>query len=67
MFGKLEARARARAEAAAARASARLAARIDVPGMRAEAGRAGVTLSGRGLRRRWLADARLRWLGRLLR
>lgn len=47
----------------------RLAERIAAlhSGLTAEAEPGRVRLMGRGLRRRWLTDARLRWLGRLLR
>lgn len=67
MFARLIARGEARGQAAAARAAARLAAEITVPGVRAEAGPDGVTLSGRRLRRRLVDTPELRWIGRWVR
>lgn len=47
----------------------RLAERIaaTLPGLSAEAEPGQVRLTGRGLRRRWLTEPALRWLGRALR
>lgn len=59
----LERRGAALAEAARARSVARLARDLDaLPGVRAEAAPEGVVLRGRGLARRALTDARLRWI-----
>lgn len=64
MLSGIAARGRAIGEEARARAVARVAAALAaVPGVRAEAGEDGVVVRGRGLRRRWLNDARLRWIG----
>lgn len=64
MLNGVEARGEMAAERARQRAVARvLAALGDLRGVRAEAVDEGVAVSGRGLRRRWLTDARLRWLG----
>jgi ABC-type protease/lipase transport system fused ATPase/permease subunit len=65
MFDRLAARARRLAEARAAARRAALAAELAAalpPGVKAETGEEGVTLSGRGLRRRFALDAALRWL-----
>lgn len=67
MFERLQGRARQRAADRAAALAARLARTIAVPGVTAEAADGEVRLRGRGLRRRWLEDARLRWIGELLR
>ncbi|PVX28993.1 hypothetical protein [Sphingomonas pokkalii] len=69
MFDRLKARGEAIGRAAAADRAARLAAAVreTFPGIAAESDAAGVTLRGRGLWRRWLADPALRWLGGLLR
>jgi len=69
MMERLEARGRAIGERAAERAVERLAAeaRAALPGLEIEAGDGRVTIAGRGLGRRWLADPALRWLGGLLR
>ncbi|WP_245824767.1 hypothetical protein [Sphingomonas azotifigens] len=50
-------------------AAVRLAAQVHerVPGVAVSVEETTVTLSGRGLWRRWLADPGLRWLGGLLR
>ncbi|UIJ45849.1 hypothetical protein LZK98_02500 [Sphingomonas cannabina] len=64
MLSGVEARGRAAAERVRQRAVERvLAALGEMQGVRAEAVDEGVAVSGRGLRRRWLTDARLRWLG----
>jgi len=65
----LQARADAAGERAAARATLRLrdAARAALPGLLVEAEAGRVVISGRGLRRRWLRDAVLRWPGGWLR
>ena len=68
MFERLMARGVRRAEAQRVRRISWLAARAaeDVPpGVLVEAGEQGVILSGRGLLRRWLGDARLRAIGLL--
>lgn len=39
----------------------------ELGGVTVQVERTGVRLTGRGLFRRWITDARLRWLGRLLR
>lgn len=57
--------ARRRAEAVAERLAGEINA--NVPGVSAERTGDGVRLRGRGLARRWITDAALRWLGRLLR
>lgn len=64
---RIQDRARRIGALAAARAARRIAAEIDVPGVTAIADARGVTLSGRGLLRRVLTDARLRWPGRGMR
>lgn len=64
-FERLRARGARVAEARAERAAARLAARMraEAPeGVRVEAARDGVRIEGRGLRRRFMTDAGLRWL-----
>lgn len=69
-FGKvLLRRARAIGERRASRASQRLADQINttIKGVTAERVPNGVRLAGRRLARRWITDAALRWLGRLLR
>ncbi|WP_294257315.1 hypothetical protein [uncultured Sphingomonas sp.] len=69
MLEQLKARAETTGRAAAADAAGRLAerARETVPGVSVAVEGSAVTLSGRGLWRRWLADPALRWLGGLLR
>lgn len=56
-------------ERRADRAAQRLAERIGTafPGVSVDVTRGRVRLKGRRLRRRWITDAALRWLGRLLR
>lgn len=69
MFERLTVLGLKRAETQRAQRIASLAERAaeDVPaGVNVEAGPDGVVLSGRGLRRRWLDDARLRGVGMLL-
>lgn len=68
MMEDLEARGRRIGERAADAAVARLAAeaRAALPGLEIEAGAGRVTITGRGLARRWLTDPALRWLGGLL-
>jgi len=62
-----------RGEAAGRRAAGEAAARLDervretVPHVSVAVDGGTVTLAGRGLWRRWLADPALRWLGGLLR
>ncbi|WP_158298922.1 hypothetical protein [Sphingomonas psychrotolerans] len=65
----LQARAEAAGERAAAQAVSRLrdAAREALPGLSVEAEPGRVVISGRGLGRRWLRDAALRWPGGWLR
>ncbi|WP_326525296.1 hypothetical protein [Sphingomonas sp.] len=64
MKGRLEARASAIGRAAVGRWRARIAARLGiVPGVTVTESGEGVVITGRRLRRRWLADARLRWIG----
>lgn len=62
-------RARAIGERRAGLAAERLAERITatIKGVTAERVGKDVRLRGRGLARRWITDAALRWLGRLLR
>ncbi|WP_313539561.1 hypothetical protein [Sphingomonas sp.] len=69
MLEQLKARADAAGRAAATDAAGRLAERVReaVPGVSVTVEGSAVTLSGRGLWRRWLADPALRWLGGLLR
>jgi hypothetical protein len=69
MLEPLNARAEAIGRRAAGDAAARLGARVGdaVPGVTVAVDGTSVTLSGRGLWRRWLADPGLRWLGGLLR
>ncbi|HEU4959887.1 MAG TPA: hypothetical protein VFT56_05720 [Sphingomonas sp.] len=69
MMERLEARGAEIAAAAEARAIARVAerAREAMPGIAVTPSPAGVTLAGRGLGRRMLADAALRWIGSLVR
>ncbi|WP_246586963.1 hypothetical protein [Stakelama flava] len=62
MFEALEAHVARRAEVRAEMAAERIAASIHVPGVQAETTQGGVVLSGRGLMRRWINDARLRWI-----
>jgi hypothetical protein len=52
-----------------ARAAARAGAAIEalLPDARVSTGESGVTIEGRGMRRRWLSDARLRWISEWLR
>jgi hypothetical protein len=68
-MNRLEARAEAVGERAAAQTALRLrdAAREALPGLTVEAEAGRVVISGRGLWRRWLADAALRWPGGWLR
>jgi hypothetical protein len=68
-MNRLEERAAAAGERAVARATLRLrdAAREALPGLRVEAEPGRVVISGRGLWRRWLRDAALRWPGGWLR
>lgn len=68
MMEGLQARGRAAGERAVERAVERLAAeaRAALPGLEVETGDGRVTIIGRGLSRRWLADPALRWLGGLL-
>jgi hypothetical protein len=54
-----------RADAVARRLGDEIASYL--PDIRIEHHRGGLRLSGRGLLRRWLLDAGLRWLGRMLR
>jgi hypothetical protein len=64
MMERVEARALAAAEAAAERARARVAVALaEVPGVSAEVVEGGVLVRGRRLAARWVADARLRWIG----
>lgn len=68
MFERLMARGLKRAEAQRARRISGLAERVaeDVPpDVHVEIRDEGVVLAGRGLRRRWLGDARLRSIGLL--
>ncbi len=69
MLEQLNARAEAAGRKAAGAAAARLAERVRdaVPDVAVSVEGAAVTLAGRGLWRRWLADPALRWLGGLLR
>nr|WP_315382664.1 hypothetical protein [uncultured Sphingomonas sp.] len=69
MLEQLKARAETTGRAAATDAAGRLAERVReaVPGVSVAVEGSAVTLSGRGLLRRWLADPALRWLGGLLR
>lgn len=69
MLEQLIARGEAAGRRAADDATVRLAERVrdTVPGVSITVEGAGVTLSGRGLWRRWLADPALRWLGGMLR
>ena len=69
MLEQLNARVEAIGRRAADNAAARLGERVReaVPGVSVSVDRSSVTLSGRGLWRRWLADPGLRWLGGLLR
>ena len=62
-------RARSIGERRAEIASEQLAQRINetIAGVTAQTGRSTVRLRGRGLAQRWITDAALRWLGRLLR
>ncbi|MBW6528775.1 hypothetical protein KZ813_18190 [Sphingomonas sp. RHCKR7] len=59
MSGAVERVAARHVAATSARVAARL--RALLPGARVELVDAGVAVSGRGLVRRWLADARLGW------
>lgn len=56
------------AERARRRGAARTGAAIEamVPDVQVSVSEAGVTIEGRGLRRRWLGDMRTRWLGEWL-
>lgn len=69
MSARLETRANAAGERAAKRTVLRLrdATRAALPGFSVEAEPGRVVISGRGLWRRWLRDAALRWPGGLLR
>ena len=69
MLEPLNARAEAIGRRGAAQAAARLEERVRaaVPDLSVSVEETRVTLSGRGLWRRWLADPALRWLGGLLR
>ncbi len=69
MLEQLNARAEAAGRSAAGKAATRLAERVRdaVPGVAVSIDGSAVTLAGRGLWRRWLADPALRWLGGLLR
>lgn len=69
MLERLNTRAEAIGRRAADDAAARLGERVGeaVPGVAVAVDGARVTLSARGLWRRWLADPGLRWLGGLLR
>lgn len=69
MLEQLNARAEAIGRQAADDAAMRLGERVreTVPGVSVSVDGSSVTLSGRGLWRRWLADPGLRWLGGLLR
>ena len=69
MLEQLNARAEAIGRQAADDAAMRLRERVreTVPGVSVSVDGSSVTLSGRGLWRRWLADPGLRWLGGLLR
>jgi hypothetical protein len=65
MFEELSERVRSKAYARAKPAAVEIAQKIQAelpPGIAAEAEARGVRLSGRGLHRRWLLSARLRWL-----
>ena len=64
MFEKLTKAADRRAEQAVVRAIDRLIEQPMPPGVVAQAGDKGITLSGRNLRRRMLTDTQLRNLGR---
>lgn len=69
MLEQLKARAESAGRTAATDAAGRLAeqVRAAVPGVSVTVEGSAVTLSGRGLWRRWLANPALRWLGGLLR
>lgn len=69
MLEQLTTRGEAAGRRAAGDAAARLGERVReaVPGVSVAVDAGSVTLSGRGLWRRWLADPALRWLGGLLR
>lgn len=69
MLEQLNARAETIGRRAAGDAATRLGERVReaVPGVSVSVDGSSVTLSGRGLWRRWLADPGLRWLGGLLR
>lgn len=69
MLEQLSARAEAAGRKAAEDAAVRLGERVrdGVPGVAVTVTDGVVTLAGRGLWRRWLADPALRWLGGLLR
>ena len=65
MFERLAARVERRAQIRALERAERLAAQLRdalPPGIEAEAGASGVTLTGRALRRRFALDRRLLWL-----
>ena len=64
MMARLEMRGRVLAERAARHAQDRVREVLaGVPGVTPEIVDEGVVVRGRGLRRRWLDDARLRWIG----
>lgn len=67
MLNTLQKRAEQAGAAAVARARRQIVDGLNVPGVAATETEAGVTLSGRGLMRRLLTDARLRWIGELFR
>lgn len=69
LFGVLEARGIAAAERRAAEARARAAEMIgeEFDGIGARVEGEDVILEARGLWRRWLGDARLRWIGGMMR
>ena len=62
MFEQLEARAARLAERRAREAAVRIADSIEIGGIAAETVEGGVELTGRGLIRRGINDARLRWI-----
>lgn len=69
MLEQLKARGDAAGQARAEATAARLAARVreTIPAVTVAVEGGAITVSGRGLWRRWLADPALRWLGGLLR
>ncbi|GGO92843.1 hypothetical protein [Stakelama pacifica] len=62
MFERLEARGQVLAREAARAEAKRIAGSVDVPGIGVEVTDDGVVLTGRGLWRRWINDARWRWI-----